>query len=133
MEKKTEFLENFKTAIGSTVKSISNIDDVEVSFGNQNYKSEKTLVKLPDLEKTNKGINFNKIRALADSESLKLRYSDDRTFKLYEPEGNISKKLYKIAEKIRFEKIGSEKREFQKLWELVMIRSPSEAICETDA
>ena len=89
VEKKTEFLENFKTAIGSTVKSISNIDNIEVSFGNQNYKSEKTLVKLPDLEKTNKGINFNKIRALADSESLKLIYSDDITFKLYEPEGNI--------------------------------------------
>ena len=39
-EKKTELLENFKTAIGSTVKSISNSDDVEVSFGNQSSQSK---------------------------------------------------------------------------------------------
>ena len=41
MEKKSEILENFKTAIGSTVKSLSNSENVEVSFGNQNFKSEK--------------------------------------------------------------------------------------------
>ncbi len=108
MEKKSEILENFKTAIGSTVKSLSNAENIEISFGNQNLKSEKTLIRLPELESSNKGINFNQIRALADSESLKLRFSNTETYKKYEPEGNISKKLYKIAEKIRFEKIGSE-------------------------
>ena len=44
--------------------------------------------------------NYNKIRALADSKSLRLRFSDEKTFRAYEPNGNISKKLYKIAEKI---------------------------------
>ena len=46
---------------------------------------------------------------MADSESLKIRYSNLKTFKLYEPKGNISKKLYKIAEKVRYEKLGSER------------------------
>ena len=108
MEKKTEILENFKTAIGSTVKSLSNLDDVEVSFGNKNTKSEKISVKLPEIEQINNKINYEQIRAIADSESLKLRFSDNNILKTYEPEGNISKKLYEIAEKIRYEKLGSD-------------------------
>ena len=107
MEKKTEIFENFKTAIGSTVKSLSNTEDVEVSFGNKNIKSEKIFIKLPEIEQTNNKINYDQIRAIADSESLKLRFSDNKIFKSFEPEGNISKKLYEIAEKIRYEKLGS--------------------------
>ena len=107
MEKKSEILENFKTAIGSTVKSLSNSENVEVSFGNQNFQSKETSIKLPDIEQIDNKINYNKIRALADSESLRLRFSDKKILKSYEPEGNISKKLYKIAEKIRCEKLGS--------------------------
>ncbi len=108
MEKKTEKLENFKTAIGSTVKSLSNSENVEVSFGNQNSKSEKISIRLPEIEQLNEKFNYDQIRAMADSESLKVRFSNKKTFKSFEPEGNISKKLYEIAEKIRFEKLGSE-------------------------
>jgi Cobalamin biosynthesis protein CobT (nicotinate-mononucleotide:5, 6-dimethylbenzimidazole phosphoribosyltransferase) len=109
VEKKTETLEHFKTAIGSTVKSLSNSEDIEISFGNQNTKIKKNTIRLPDIEKIDNKINFKQIRALADSESLKIRYSNLKTFKLYEPKGNISKKLYRIAEKVRYEKLGSEK------------------------
>ena len=108
MEKKSEILENFKTAIGSTVKSLSNSENVEVSFGDQNSQSKNNSIKLPEIEQVNNKINYSQIRALADSESLKLRFSNNETFKSYEPKGNISKKLYKIAEKIRFEKLGSD-------------------------
>ena len=108
MEKKTEILENFKTAISSTVKSLSNSESVEVSFGDQKTQSQKNFIRLPELEKINDKINYNQVRAIADSESLRLRLSDKETLKLYEPKGNISKKLYKIAEKIRCEKIGSD-------------------------
>ena len=108
MEKKSEILENFKTAIGSTVKSLSNSENVEVSFGNQNFQSKNNSIKLPEIERVNDKINYTQIRALADSKSLRLRFSDNKTFKSYEPAGNISKKLYKIAEKIRCEKLGSD-------------------------
>jgi len=108
VEKKSEILENFKTAIGSTIKSLSNSQNVEVSFGNQNSQSKSNSIKLPEIEQVNNKINYGQIRALADSKSLKLRFSDDKTFKSYEPDGNISKKLYKIAEKIRCEKLGSD-------------------------
>ncbi len=107
MEKKTEILENFKTAISSTVKSLSNSENIEVSFGNQNTKSEKFLIKLPEIERINDKINYDQVRAIADSESLKIRFSDSKIFQSFEPDGNISKKLYQIAEKIRYEKLGS--------------------------
>jgi len=107
MEKKEEFLENFKTAIASTIKSISNVDKIKVIFGNQKTTSSTEIIKLPELENVNNKINYKKIRALADSEALKFRYSDPKILKINEPTGNISKKLYKIAEKIRYEKLGS--------------------------
>ena len=108
MEKKLEILDNFKTAISSTIKSLSNSESIEVTFGNQSSKSEKNSIKLPELEQINNKINFSQVRAIADSEALKVRFSNKKILKLYEPNGNISKKLYKIAEKIRCEKIGSD-------------------------
>ena len=107
MDNKKVKLEDFKTAISSTVRSISNSEKIEVSFGNQIPKSEKNSIKLPELGRINNKLNFNQIRAIADSKSLNFRFSNDETFKQYEPTGNISKKLYKISEKIRCEKIGT--------------------------
>ncbi len=106
MENKKEKLEDFKTAISSTVRSLSNSQKVEIAFGNERSKSSKNSIKLPDLEINNK-LNFEKIRAVADSKSLRLRFSNLKTLKKYEPTGNISKKLYAISEKIRCEKIGT--------------------------
>ena len=104
---KKEKLENFKVAISSTVKSLSNSPKIEVSFGNQISKTDQKLIKLPDLNSLNNKINYGEIRAIADSKSLMVRFSDEKIFKYYEPEGNISKRLFKISEKIRCEKIGS--------------------------
>ena len=100
MEKKSEILENFKTAIGSTVKSLSNSENVEVSFGNQNFKSEKISVKLPEIEQVNNKINYNQIRALADSESLKLRFSDNKTLNLMNPKETSQRNYIKLLKKL---------------------------------
>ena len=100
VEKKSEILENFKTAIGSTVKSLSNSENVEVSFGNQNSQSKNNSIKLPEIERVNDKINYTQIRALADSKSLRLRFSDNKTFKSYEPAGNISKNCIKLLKKL---------------------------------
>ena len=107
MERKKEKLEDFKTAISSTVRSISNSQKVEVHFGNQISKSDKKFIKLPELQNISNKINYEEIRAIADSESLRFRFSNKKTLKKYEPVGNISKKLYNISEKIRCEKIGA--------------------------
>ena len=107
MHKKEELIQNFKTAIASTTKSVSNVKDIEVIFGNEKLKTKKKIIKLPDLENINEKIDYTKARALADSEALKVRYSNEKILKTYEPKGNVSKKLYHIAEKIRYEKLGS--------------------------
>ncbi len=107
MENKKEKLADFKTAISSTVRSLSNSEKIEVSFGNDSSKSEKNSIRLPELSPINNKLNYNQIRAVADSKSLRHRFSDPKTFKQYEPVGNISRQLYKISEKIRCEKIGT--------------------------
>jgi len=43
VENKKEKLEDFKTAISSTVRSLSNSQEIEISFGNQAIKSSKIL------------------------------------------------------------------------------------------
>ena len=49
MQKKEEILESFKTAIKSTIKSISNKEDVEISFGGQDVLNENNKLKLPEI------------------------------------------------------------------------------------
>ncbi len=107
VENKKEKIADFKTAISSTVRSLSNSEKIEVSFGNDVSKSGANSIRLPELSSTNDKLNYNQIRALADSKSLRHRFSDTKTFKQYEPTGNISKQLYRISEKIRCEKIGT--------------------------
>ncbi len=107
MNSKREKLEDFKAAISSTVRSLSNSTKISISFGNQISKSEKNSINLPEIDRANNKFNYKEIRAIADSKSLRLRFSNKEILKKYEPEGNISKKLYNISEKIRCEKIGT--------------------------
>ena len=94
MQKKEEILENFKAAIKSTIKSLSNKDDIEISFGGQEVLNENNKLRLPEINELQNKINFNLTRAQADSESLKLRYSNKKIFKNFEPIGFKAKKLY---------------------------------------
>ncbi len=106
MNTKKEKLEDFKTAISSTVRSLSNSQKIQVFFGNQVSKADKISIQLPDLIQTKNKLNYEEIRAIADSKSLRFRFSNKKTLKKYEPRGIIAKKLYNISEKIRCEKIG---------------------------
>ena len=65
MEKK-EKIADFKTAICSTVRSLSNSEKIEVTFGNESSASGKDSIRLPDLNSTNNNFNYNQIRAIAD-------------------------------------------------------------------
>ena len=107
MKSEENFLENFKRAIISTIKSISRQKDCEIKFGSTE-KTSKDNINLPEIKKLDGLRDIINVRALADSEALRLKYSNQETFDLYKPGGEISEKLYKIAEKIRYEKIGSE-------------------------
>ena len=107
MEKKAEIVENFKKAITSTIKSIIGDQNIDVTFGGETAKKNVTVVNLPNIQNIDNKIDYIKTRALADSEALKLRCSDASIYNSFEPQGNISKLLYAVAEKIRYENIGS--------------------------
>ena len=109
MQKKETHLEVFKNALTSTVKSISEKKNCEITFGkptsNINNKNE---INLPEIDKLEDIKDYSIFRAMADSEALRLKYSNNDIYNKYKPGGEISQKLYKIAEKIRYEKIGCE-------------------------
>ena len=77
MDNKKEKLEDFKTAISSTVRSISNSKKIEISFGNKMSDSDTYTIKLPELGQTSNNLNFEEIRAVADSKSLNFRFSNN--------------------------------------------------------
>ena len=107
MEKKVENLESFKKAITSTIKSIVGNQNIDVIFGNETTKGNLNTINLPNIQSIDSKIDYIKTRALADSGALKLRCSDANVYNSFEPQGNISKLLYAVAEKIRYENIGS--------------------------
>ncbi len=107
MEKKDQIIDNFKNAIKSTVRSISNLKELDVSFDGGTNNNEN-CVSLPKLDGITK-IDIVKARAIADAKALKLKHSNKSIFRNFEPKGEVAKSLYEIAEKIRCEKIGSEK------------------------
>ena len=107
MEKKTEIVENFKKAITSTIKSIVGDQNIEVIFGAETSKKNKKIINLPSLNNVDNIADYIKTRALADSEALKFKCSDINIYNSFEPQGNVSKLLYAVAEKVRYENIGS--------------------------
>ncbi len=107
MKKEENLLEDFKRALISTIKSISKKKDYDIKFGNAENVSENSI-NLPDLKKLENLEDATNIRAKADSEALRLKYSNKEVLELYKPEGEIANKLYNVAEKIRYERIGSD-------------------------
>ena len=95
-------LEKFKNAVFSTAKAIAR---KSLSLEDQKQLEKITVPKIISI---NNHEEMLEARANADSEALRIRHSDEAIFKKNEPKGTVSKSLYKIAEKIRYEKIGSD-------------------------
>jgi len=100
--------ERFKSAVSSTVKAISGSFDLEIRFTN-NKDSKKKVLNLPEIIDLKKIQDFTNLRAYADSQALKIKHNNEKIYLENEPKGNVGKTLYAIAEKIRYEKIGSDK------------------------
>jgi cobaltochelatase CobT len=98
--------ENFKIAISSTIKALAKKQDLNIVFSDVTAK-ESNVINLPKISFDSID-EYENIRALADSEALKIKYSSSELLKKFEPRGIIAKNIYKSAEKIRYEKLGSE-------------------------
>jgi cobaltochelatase CobT len=105
--------ENFKIAISSTIKALAKKQDLSILFSDAPIKENNTI----NLPKVNfEFLNeYQNIRALADSEALKIKYSNQELSRKFEPKGILARNIYKSAEKIRYEKLGSENFEGIKL------------------
>jgi len=107
MDEQELLKERFKAAISSAAKVISEKFDLEIKFG-PNINTQKDSLNLPEVLHLKNLQDFTNIRAFADSEALKIKHTDKEIFISNEPKGQIAKALYTIAEKIRYEKIGSD-------------------------
>ena len=108
MDEQELLKERFKSAVSSTVKAISENFDLKIKFGG-NLSSKENSLNLPEIANLKKLQDFTNLRAFADSEALKIKYTNEKIYLENEPKGAMSKALYAIAEKIRYEKIGSDK------------------------
>jgi len=105
--------ENFKIAISSTIKALAKKQDLNILFSDSPTK-ENSTINLPKISFDSLN-EYQNIRALADSEALKIKYSNQDLLRKFEPRGILAKNIYKSAEKIRYEKLGSENFEGIKL------------------
>ena len=96
--------EKFRLALTSTAKVIS--DDLISKKRSSENKDLKDLDKI-DINELNNPLDFIKLRAETDSVALKKRFSNELIYKKNLPTNSSSKSLYNIAEKIRYELLGS--------------------------
>ena len=108
MDEKELLKEKFKSAISSAVKAISGNFNLQIKFNN-NTDSDENSLNLPEVINLKNLQDFTNLRAFADSEALKIKYTNKKIYLENEPKGTVAKTLYSIAEKIRYEKIGSDK------------------------
>ncbi len=102
--KSEELKEKLRQALNSTARVISG--DLEVKKNLNQNKSSKEL-DFFNLENLNSKRDFIKARAESDSNALKKKFSDDIIYKKNLPSNSSYRSLYSIAEKIRYELLGS--------------------------
>ncbi len=104
MKKEDNLREQFKQALISTIKVISEeykIDtNVKKNLSSNNYN-------FFELDNLNSRQDYINLRAGTDSEALKRKFSDKLIYNKNLPKNNACRSLYDVSEKIRYEILGS--------------------------
>jgi cobaltochelatase CobT len=103
--KEKNFKEKFKQALISTTKVIS--DDYKLDINKTDKSSTSKKVDYFDITNLSSKEDFIKLRAEADSTALKKKFSNKKIFNKNLPKNQSCKDLYNIAEKIRYEVLGT--------------------------
>ena len=103
MNKEDSIKEKFKQALQSTYKVIS--DDYKAV---KNKKNDEKVYDIGEIENINDKNQFKKLRAETDSEALKRRFSNRKLLDKNNPQNPSCRTLYQLAEKVRYELLGSE-------------------------
>ena len=102
--KENNFKEQFKQALISTAKVISEDYKLDVKKLDKDLSNKKTdFFDVTNLSNKN---DFVKLRAETDSGALKKKFSNKEIFNKNLPNNSSCKSLYNIAEKIRYELLG---------------------------
>ena len=104
MNQKENLKEKFKQALFSTIKVIS--DNYKLDKKENKNLSSKNF-DFFEFDNLNKKEDYIKLRAETDSEALKIKFSNKKTYQKNLPSNSACRKLYDISEKIRYETLGS--------------------------
>ena len=102
--KEDNFKEQFKKALISTAKVISEDYKLDEKKIDKDFKSKK--IDFFDVTNLSNKSDFTKLRAETDSGALKKKFSNKKIFNKNLPDNLSCKSLYNIAEKIRYEILG---------------------------
>ena len=102
--KEDNFKEQFKQALISTAKVISEDYQLDVKKIDKNLNSKD--VDFFDVTNLSNKKDFIRLRAETDSSALKKKFSNKETFNKNLPNNPSCRSLYNIAEKIRYEVLG---------------------------
>jgi len=102
--KEDNFKEQFKQALISTAKVISEDYRLDVKKIDKDLKSRK--IDFFDVTNLSNKNDFIRLRAETDSAALKKKFSNNELFNKNLPNNPSCKSLYNIAEKIRYEVLG---------------------------
>ena len=103
--KENNLIEKLRQALASTERVIS---DNYINEGKTKDNKSSKKFDFFNLEKLNSKSDFINARAFSDSSALKKKFSDEKIYKKNLPENSSCKSLYAIAEKIRYECLGSQ-------------------------
>ena len=103
MNKEDSIKEKFKQALQSTYKVIS--EDYKVG---KNKKKDEKIYSVGEIDNILDKNQFKKLRAETDSEALKRRFSNRKLLDKNSPRNPSCRTLYHLAEKVRYELLGSE-------------------------
>ena len=102
--KEDNFKEQFKQALISTAKVISEDYKLDIKKVDKDLNSKK--IDFFDVTNLSDKNDFTRLRAETDSGALKKKFSNNEIFKKNLPSNPSCKSLYNIAEKIRYEILG---------------------------
>ena len=104
MNKEDNLKEKFKQALISTIKVISDEYRVETELKKNLSSKNYNFFELDNLSSKQ---DYIKLRAEADSEALKRKFSNKEIYKKNLPKNSSCRLLYDISEKIRYELLGT--------------------------
>ena len=104
MKKEDNLKDQFKQALISTIKVISEEYKTKVNLKKNLSSNNYNFFELDNL---NNKQDYIKIRAQTDSEALKRKFSNKEIYQKNLPKNQVCRSLYDIAEKTRYEILGS--------------------------